>query len=112
MEQISSIDRAESLNRFEHNAYRERSLVDYHYFMDDLANVIGCEPPLTKYFFRNPKLWVKLVFGPTQATQFRLKGPGKKIEKSHEILRKLPDVRFNKIIKEGILGRIKYSLKK
>ncbi len=112
MEQISSIDRAESLNRFEHNAYRERSLVDYHYFMDDLANVIGCEPPLTKYFFRNPKLWVKLVFGPTQATQFRLKGPGKKIEKAHEILRKLPDVRFNKIIKEGILGRIQYSLKK
>ncbi|KAA1246821.1 NAD(P)/FAD-dependent oxidoreductase [Aquimarina sp. RZ0] len=111
MECIISKDKAENLERFQENAYRIRSLVDYHNFMDDMAEVIGCTPPLTKYFFRNIKLWIKLVFGPTQSTQFRLKGPGQKNKQAIQIINKLPEVRLNKVIKEGIKGRIRYSFK-
>ncbi len=111
MERIASIDRAANLERFQENAYRIRSLVDYHQYIDDLASVIGCTPPLTKYFFQKPKLWIKLVFGPTQSTQFRLRGPGKKSKEAMEIINKLPKIYLNKVIREGIKGRIRYSLK-
>jgi len=111
MEMIASLDKAHYLDRFQEHGYRIRSLVDYHHYMDDLASIIGCAPPLKEYFFKKPKLWMKMYFGPTQATQFRLKGPGKKTKKAHEILQKLPEIKFNKIIKEGIKGRFKYSLK-
>ncbi|KAA1246820.1 NAD(P)/FAD-dependent oxidoreductase [Aquimarina sp. RZ0] len=112
MEKISSLDRLYYLKIFKGNAYRIRSLVEYHRYMDDLAHLIGCDPPLIKYFFTKPKVWFKMVYGPTQATQFRLKGPGKKTELAYEILRKIPVSSFNFIVKQGILGRIKYALKK
>lgn len=112
MEMIASQDKTHYLDRFQENAHRIRSLVDYHYYMDNLASIIGCSPPLKKYFFKNPKLWAKMFFGPTQGTQFRLKGPGEKKEKAHEILRKLPKIKLNVIIKEGIKGRIKYAFKR
>jgi len=37
--------------QFEDNALRIRSLVDYHKYMNDLAKIMGCYPPIIKYFF-------------------------------------------------------------
>jgi dimethylaniline monooxygenase (N-oxide forming) len=97
--------------QFEDNAERIRSLVDYHGFMNGMARLIGCFPPLTRYFLFKPGLWLHLMYGPTQATQFRLRGPGKKIELAHEILRKLPVSTFNHIVKAGLKGRVIYGLR-
>ncbi len=97
--------------QFEENAIRIRSLVDYHKYMNDLAKIIGCYPPIVKYFLLNPKLWLHLMYGPTQATQFRLQGPGKKVKLSKEIIYKLPISTFNHIVKAGLKGRIRYGMK-
>jgi dimethylaniline monooxygenase (N-oxide forming) len=97
--------------QFEGNVERIRSLVDYHQYMNDMAKIMGCRPPITKYFFRYPRLWLHLMYGPTQATQFRLKGPGKKVKLSHEIIYKLPVSTFNHIVKAGLRGRLRYAFK-
>lgn len=98
-------------NQFEGNAKRIRSLVDYHYYMNTLSKMIGCFPPLTKYFFTRPKLWFHLMYGPTQATQFRLNGPGSKPKLAKEIIFKLPISTYNHIVKAGLRGRVRYVFK-
>ena len=97
--------------QFEENALRIRSLVDYHKYMNDLAKIIGCYPSIAKYFIFNPRLWLHLMYGPTQATQFRLRGPGNKTKLSKEIIYKLPISTYNHIVKAGLKGRVRYGLK-
>ncbi|MFN6496357.1 MAG: flavin-containing monooxygenase [Nostoc sp. DedQUE01] len=109
MERIASVDRVTNLEQFEHNAHRVRSLVDYHRYMDDLASVIGCKPPLWEYFFTHPRIWLRMVYGATQATQFRLQGPGQKKSLAHEILMKLPISKLTHIVKAGLKGRVIYA---
>lgn len=104
-------DEAVYLEQFEENAARIRSLVDYHRYMNGLAKIIGCDPPLVGYFFKNPKMWLHLMYGPTQATQFRLRGPGKKVALAHQIIRKLPISTYNHIVKAGLRGRLYYGIK-
>ncbi len=111
MERLTSLDKAAYLEQFQHNAHRVRSLVDYHRCMDDMARLIGCEPPLWKYFFLHFPIWLTMVYGAYQATQFRLRGPGKKESLAREILRKLPVSNFNHIVKAGLKGRVIYTLK-
>jgi len=111
MEEIASIDREKYLQQFEQNAARIRSLVDYHIYIDDLADIIGCKPPLWKYFFLHPRLWLRMVYGATQASQFRLRGPGQKEALAREIIAKLPVSPFNHIVKAGLKGRLIYGLK-
>lgn len=111
MAQIAKQDMEAYQSQFEENANRIRSLVDYHRFMDGLARIIGCRPPLFMYFLRYPKLWLHLMYGPTQATQFRLKGPGKKLALSHEIIYRLPISTFNHIVKAGLRGRVRYAFR-
>ncbi|XP_069133491.1 dimethylaniline monooxygenase [N-oxide-forming] 2-like [Argopecten irradians] len=45
-------------------------------YMDRLASMIGCKPNFWKYFFTDPKLWYRIVFGPATPVQWRLNGPG------------------------------------
>lgn len=111
MKKVASIDQAKYLEQFEHNATRIRSLIDYHTYMDDLADLIGCKPPLWKYFFLHPSLWLRMVYGGTQGTQFRLQGPGKKEALAQEILAKLPVSSFNHVVKAGLKGRVMYGFK-
>jgi len=99
-------------NQFEGNAKRIRSLVDYHHYMNSMAKMIGCYPPLSKLFFVKPKLWFHLMYGPTQATQFRLRGPGSKKKLAQEIIFKLPISTYNHIVKAGLRGRVRYGLKR
>jgi len=78
--------------------------------MDDLADTIGCGPPIWQTLFTHPRLWLHLVYGPTQATQYRLRGRGKKPELANEILRKLPLSSFNHVVKAGLWGRVRFAL--
>ncbi|MGK7901840.1 MAG: flavin-containing monooxygenase [Hormoscilla sp.] len=113
MAEVASIDRAKYLEQFEHHAARIRSLIDYHIYIDELADLIGCKPPLWKYFFLHPRLWLRIVYGPTQATQFRLRGPGQKEALAQEIIAKLPVSPFNRVVvvKAGLKGRVIYGFK-
>ncbi|MBL4806247.1 MAG: NAD(P)-binding domain-containing protein [Rhodobacteraceae bacterium] len=99
-------DRAIYLEQFEHTGTRVRSLVDYFKYMGDLAKILGCTPPLIRSFFMRPRLWLHLVFGPMQASQFRLRGDGKKAVLAREIIMKLPVSPFNTVVKIGLKGRI------
>lgn len=49
--------------------------VDYLPYMDDLSTFIGAKPRVTKYIFKDPKLFRQLAFGPAAPYQFRLEGP-------------------------------------
>ena len=111
MEEVASRDREKYLEQFEHNADRIRSLVDYHIYMDDLADLIGCKPPLWKYFFLHPRLWLRMVYGATQATQFRLRGPGQKEALARELIAKLPVAPFNYFFRAGLKGRLIHGFK-
>lgn len=111
MEEISLKDEEVYLAQFEGNAKRIRSLVDYHVYMNGLAKIIGCYPPLVSYFFIKPKLWLHLMYGPTQGTQFRLRGPGKKVKLAKNIIYQLPMSTFNHIVKAGLKGRLYYAFK-
>ncbi|MDJ0674677.1 MAG: NAD(P)-binding domain-containing protein [Calothrix sp. MO_167.B42] len=90
MERITCLNRAAWLEQFEHNAHRIRSLVDFYLYMNDIADLIGCKPPLWKYLFSYPRVWRRIVFGPTQGIQFRLRGPGSKESLAREMLMKMP----------------------
>ncbi|MDY6805215.1 MAG: NAD(P)-binding domain-containing protein [Cyanobacteriota bacterium] len=111
MEEVASADRQKYLQQFQDNADRIRSLVDYHIYMDELADLIGCKPPLWKYFFLHPSLWLRIVYGPTQATQFRLRGPGEKETWAKEAIAKLPVTQFNYFFLAGLRGRAIYGFK-
>ncbi|XP_055933103.1 dimethylaniline monooxygenase [N-oxide-forming] 2-like [Argiope bruennichi] len=49
--------------------------VDFLPYCDDIASEFGAKPNFVKMFFTDPKLFFKLVFGPTLSYQYRLQGP-------------------------------------
>lgn len=102
MNKIIEDDLNANIKQFEGNAERIRSLVDYFRYMDSLANTIGCMPPLKYYFFRHPGLWLHLLYGPSQATQYRLVGPGSKPALARKIIKALPISRLNSLVKIGL----------
>ena len=112
MKQQIRFDADKNLSQFGHNAQRIRNLVDYHHYMDDMAKDIGCFPPLWKLFFVSTRAWLAVVFGPTQATQYRLCGPGSKRRESIKILNKIPYSRFNHVVKAGVKGRFSFLVKR
>jgi len=112
MTAAAEADRKAFQEQFETSGQRIESLVDYFTYMDDLATLIGCYPPLTSYFFLRPGLWLHLVYGPAQATQFRLRGPGSKPALAESLLRKIPVSKFNHVVKAGLRGRCSYLIRK
>jgi dimethylaniline monooxygenase (N-oxide forming) len=78
------------LEQFPEDAQRLLALTDYLRFMDGMAQQIGCRPPLRRLFFTAPRTWVKIVFGPLSAAQFRFAGPGAEPERSRRVLSRLP----------------------
>ena len=110
-ERVTCMDRASYLEQFEHNAHRVRSLVDYHRYMDGMASLIGCEPPLWEYFFLHFRIWLRIMYGATQATQFRLRGPGSKESLAREFLMRLPVSKLTHVVKSGLRGRVIYAFK-
>ncbi len=111
MATVAEVDARNYLRQLSHSGRRIRNLVDYHRYMDDLAGLIGCMPPFWSTLLLRPRLWLRIVYGATQATQFRLRGPGNKPAVAREILMKLPVSRFNHVVKTGLKGRLWYALR-
>lgn len=51
--------------------------VDYISYMDEIAEMLGVKPNLTKLMVTDPRLWLSVLFGPCTPYQYRLRGPGK-----------------------------------
>lgn len=49
--------------------------VDWINYMDELAELIGCKPKVSKYLLKDIKLWWNLVSEPCYPYQYRLQGP-------------------------------------
>ncbi|MDY6938976.1 MAG: NAD(P)-binding domain-containing protein [Cyanobacteriota bacterium] len=117
MEQVALLDREKYSEQFAFKSGKSfRSLVDYHFYMDNLAEIVGCKPPLWQYFFLHPQLWLRMVYGATQGTQFRLRGPGQKKALAQELIAKLPvapffNPFFKYIFIAAVKARIFYGLK-
>lgn len=76
--------------QYPEDARRLPALTDYLRFMEQMAEVIDCQPLLRELFFRDPQTWFKVLFGPITGLQYRLRGPGSQPELAREALRKTP----------------------
>lgn len=56
----------------------ERHTVSFDWipYMDEVAESIGCRPPMWHYLLTDIRLWCQLFFGCAAAYQYRLVGPG------------------------------------
>ena len=72
--------------QYPEDAGRLNALTDYLRFLDGMAAVIGCQPPLRKLFLSKPMTWAKVMFGPLNGAQYRLAGPGAEPDLAREIL--------------------------
>ncbi|XP_008405569.1 dimethylaniline monooxygenase [N-oxide-forming] 5-like [Poecilia reticulata] len=51
--------------------------VDYMDYMDEIANLVGVRPRVSRLLLTDPRLGLKVLFGPCTPYQYRLRGPGK-----------------------------------
>lgn len=92
-------------DQFGSTRLRVRGLVDYGSYMEDLARMIGCRPRMWHLLFTSPRLWLHVMFGPMQGSQYRLYGPRKKHALAKSIITGLPVSGFNHVVKAGIWAR-------
>jgi dimethylaniline monooxygenase (N-oxide forming) len=102
MAEIAAKDSADLTQQFGPTGDRVRGLVDYPLYMDAMARLIGCRPRLWQMALTDPRLWLHVVYGPMQATQYRLHGPGAKPVEARRILMEMPVSPFNHIVKAGL----------
>ncbi|KAK1897179.1 Dimethylaniline monooxygenase [N-oxide-forming] 5 [Dissostichus eleginoides] len=51
--------------------------VDHLNYMDEIAGLLGVRPNIPRLLLTDPRLGLKVLFGPSTPYQYRLKGPGK-----------------------------------
>ena len=73
-------------DRYEKNP----ALIDYLYYMDSMAKIIGCEVPFARALVRDPLLWCKLMFSSLNGADYRLVGPGSNWKQAADIIKKTP----------------------
>jgi len=83
-------DQKEWEYRFKYDSKRVRGLVDYQVYCDKLAEKMGCLPQLMEIFFKSPKIWFKIMFGPFTTHQYRLQGPFENWELAERVYDKQP----------------------
>lgn len=66
------------------------ALVDYLYYVDGVAKVLGCEVPLREAARRDPWLLFKLVCGAMNGAHFRLVGPGADWDAAAAVIKDTP----------------------
>lgn len=106
MAETAASDSAALTEQFGPTGDRVRGLVDYPSYMEGMARLIGCRPRLWRLALTDPRLWLHVVYGPMQATQYRLHGPGAKPAEARAILMALPVSPFNHIVKAGLRSRL------
>jgi len=90
MIRVAARDEKEWGSRFHYDVHRVKGLVDFQLYCDDLANQIGCDPPLMSLFFRNPKIWYKIMFGPFTMHQYRIVGRYADPKRAEEVMGRTP----------------------
>lgn len=75
---------------FEADAERLVALTGYLRFLESVAEVIDCKPPLRRLFMSDLGTWSKIMFGPISPAQYRLKGPGAQPDVARSVLRAMP----------------------
>ena len=102
MAEVAAQDSATLSQQFGPTGERVRGLVDYPRYMEAMARLIGCRPRLWRLALTDPRLWLHVVYGPMQATQYRVHGPGAKPDEARRILLAMPVSPFNHIVKAGL----------
>ncbi|XP_025079140.1 dimethylaniline monooxygenase [N-oxide-forming] 5-like [Pomacea canaliculata] len=68
------------------DSLRHSVAVAWFPFMEELAEVIGCKPNVWRLLLTDPKLGLKVLFGPVVGAHYRLHGPGQWSGARHSIL--------------------------
>lgn len=90
MKAAAAADDARTLAQFSSDAERIGALTDYLTLLDDLAERVGCTPPLRRLALTEPTTWLKVMCGPLSGPQFRLVGPGAAPAEARAALALLP----------------------
>ncbi|HYW10082.1 MAG TPA: hypothetical protein VE913_24155, partial [Longimicrobium sp.] len=91
------------LRRFPADADRVSALTDFFRFMDTLADAIGCRPSVRRLFLRDPRLALKVLFGPLTGAQYRLVGPGADRKNARAAMRRMPTMPWQVLAYEMFL---------
>ncbi|XP_032429033.1 dimethylaniline monooxygenase [N-oxide-forming] 5-like [Xiphophorus hellerii] len=59
------------------SSQRHTIQVDYLDYMDEIADLVGVRPRVSRLLLTDPKLGLNVLFGPCTPYQYRLRGPGK-----------------------------------
>ncbi|XP_069555235.1 flavin-containing monooxygenase 5-like [Brachyistius frenatus] len=59
------------------SSQRHTIQVDYVPYMDEIAELVGVRPNITRMLLTEPRLGLNVLFGPCTPYQYRLRGPGK-----------------------------------
>jgi dimethylaniline monooxygenase (N-oxide forming) len=91
-ELLQSIRRDQQWMRtYYHERYSKNpALIDFLYYMDSVAKFVGCAVPLGRAFFRDPYLWLKLMFAPLNGAHYRLVGPGSQWRVAAQTVKQTP----------------------
>ncbi|RWS10722.1 dimethylaniline monooxygenase [N-oxide-forming] 5-like protein [Dinothrombium tinctorium] len=75
-ERLKAIEE-ETINRKRNftQRFRHGTKVEWIPYLDELAEQINAKPNLKKLIIEDPKLWFKLMLGPSLPYQYRLQGP-------------------------------------
>eukprot|EP01135_Chromosphaera_perkinsii_P002047 Nk52_evm8s216 gene=Nk52_evmTU8s216 len=85
------------------------TLVDYLHYMDGMASLVECQPPLMHLLLTQPMLWYRIVYGPIQASQYRFVGPGKKPALATAILKDMPVAPVTSpVVQAGLKGSLRW----
>lgn len=87
MRKTIAIDIMREEKQFKDDASRISSLTDYLTYLDEIAEIIGCYPPLVKLFWTDNILWWRIMLGPIIGLHYRLVGPGCREDAREKILK-------------------------
>ncbi|MEQ2197469.1 hypothetical protein XENOCAPTIV_029960, partial [Xenoophorus captivus] len=59
------------------SSQRHTIQVDYINYMDEIADLVGVRPRISRLLLTDPRLGLNLLLGPCTPYQYRLRGPGK-----------------------------------
>jgi len=84
------------------------ALIDYLYYTDGIAKLIGCEVPLLKALLRDPHLWLKLIFASLNGAHYRLAGPGSDWDSAAHTIKQTPQFNnwSNAILRWSVLSLV------
>ncbi len=90
MTKVAAADQANWEMRFKSDAKRVKGLVDFQLYCDGIASFLGVMPPLMELFFKKPRVWLHIMFGPFTMHQYRLCGPYADKKRAEMVLLRQP----------------------